>query len=233
MERDLSLWIWNRLLFKDRMDKLMKIRLAVGAFAVLVLFGADILNNGVEGWLGNLPLYGLVVAAVLFVLGLQWLWRLIFCRAKTTPEGARFELSAFAEFILHALNLLWIGSTCYELYTRDIKWYEAILPVLMLLIPLGLSINYLLNRKDFLEIRGDQLFYFDEGKEASFPISAYRFFKAESQALSASYSQTDTWHLEVFSEKRKSKVFDLKNMSLAGHKHALEKYLSARFPQRT
>jgi hypothetical protein len=214
------------------MDKLMKIRLAVGAFAVLVLFGADILNNGVEGWLGNLPLYGLVVAAVLFVLGLQWLWRLIFCRAKTTPAGARFELSAFAEFILHALNLLWIGSTCYELYTRDVKWYEAILPVLMLLIPLGLSINYLLNRKDFLEIRGDQLVYFDEGKEASLPIDAYRFFKAESQALSASYSQTDTWHLEVFSEKRKSKVFDLKNMSLAGHKHALEKYLSARFPQR-
>jgi hypothetical protein len=157
---------------------------------------------------------------------------LIFCRAKTTPEGARFELSAFAEFILHALNLLWIGSTCYELYTRDVKWYEAILPVLMLLIPLGLSINYLLNRKDFLEIRGDQLVYFDEGKEASLPIDAYRFFKAESQALSASYSQTDTWHLEVFSEKRKSKVFDLKNMSLAGHKHALEKYLSARFPQR-
>ena len=210
----------------------MKIRLAVGAFVVLVLFGADILNNGVEGWLGNLPLYGLVVAAVLFVLGLQWLWRLIFCRAKTTPAGARFELSAFAEFILHALNLLWIGSTCYELYTRDVKWYEAILPVLMLLIPLGLSINYLLNRKDFLEIRGDQLLYFDEGKEASLPIDAYRFFKAESQALSASYSQTDTWHLEVFSEKRKSKVFDLKNMSLAGHKHALEKYLSARFPQR-
>lgn len=210
----------------------MKLRLAVGAFVVLVLFGADILNNGVEGWLGNLPLYGLVAAAVLVVLGLQWLWRLIFCRAKTTQEGVRFELSAFAEFILHALNLLWIGSTCYELYTRDVKWYEAILPVLMLLIPLGLSINYLLNRKDFLEIRGGQLLYFDDGKEASLPIDAYRFFKAESQALSASYSQTDTWHLEVFSEKRKSKVFDLKDMNLAGHKHALEKYLSARFPQR-
>ena len=207
-------------------------RLVVGAFVVLVLFGADILNNGVEGWLGNLPLYGLVAAAVLVVLGLQWLWRLIFCRAKTTPEGARFELSAFAEFILHTLNLVWIGSTFYELYTRDMHWYEGILPFLMLLIPLGLSINYLLNRKDFLEIRENRLFYFDDGSEASLPIAGYRFFKTDSQALSASYSQTNTWHLEVFSDEQESKVFDLKNMSLAGHKHALEKYLSARFPQR-
>jgi hypothetical protein len=46
MERGLSLWIWNRLLFKGTMNKLLKLRLAVGAFAVLVLFGADILNNG-------------------------------------------------------------------------------------------------------------------------------------------------------------------------------------------
>jgi hypothetical protein len=214
------------------MNKLLKMRLVVGAFVVLVLFGADILNNGVEGWLGNLPLYGLFAAAVVFVLGLQWLWRLIFCRAKTTPEGARFELSGFAEFVLHALNMVWIGSTCYELYTRDMRWYEGILPVLMLLIPLGLSLNYLLNRKDFLEIRGDRLFYFDNGTEASLPIAAYRFFKAESQALSASYSQTNTWHFEVFSDGNESKVFDLKNMSLAGHKHALEKYLSAHFPQR-
>ena len=84
------------------MNKLLKLRLAVGAFAVLVLFGANILNNGVEGWLGNLPLYGLVAAAVLVVLGLQWLWRLIFVEQKQHRKGCVLSfLPLLSLFCMH------------------------------------------------------------------------------------------------------------------------------------
>jgi hypothetical protein len=208
------------------MNKLTKIRLLIFGGVGFVILILQLLDSGWEGFMSSLPYYGLLVGCVAVVLIIQFTWRLIFCQGFRLPKGKRFELSTFAEVVLHAFNVIIIAGIIYAMAIGSLKWYEYILPVLMCLLPIASSFNYFANRKDFIELAPGKATFMDQDKLASVEFANYEFYKAESDAISTSFSKANTWHLKLMG-RGKAQIFDLKDMNLNGHKNAMERYLKS------
>lgn len=208
------------------MSKLTKIRLAIFAFAFLLILFFQWLESGLTGLVESMPYYGILVAGIALILAVQYVWRLIFCQGIAVGEGKKFELSGLAEALLHTANFAFLVGTAYVLATSEMRWHEYIVPVLMCLLPVASSFNFYANRKDFIELFPGEARFFDNGKAAAFRFSKHEFYRAESDALTTSFSKTNSWHLKLTGPKG-SRVFDLKDMNLNGHKHAMERYLKS------
>ncbi len=208
------------------MSKLTKIRLIVVSAAAIMMLSFQFLDSGLDGLIQGLPYYGLLIGVIVLVLVVQYLWRKIFCRGAKSGDGMRFELSGFAEGVLHTWNFAFIAAAVYALSTSTMSWYEYILPVLMCLLPIASSFNYFANRKDFIELAPGKATFMDQDKLASVEFANYEFYKAESDAISTSFSKANTWHLKLMG-RGKAQIFDLKDMNLNGHKNAMERYLKS------
>jgi hypothetical protein len=208
------------------MSKLTKIRLGVFAFAFLLILFFQWLESGITGLIDSMPYYGILVAGIALILAVQYVWRLIFCQGISLAEGKKFELSGLAEVMLHIANLSFLIGTAYILATSEMSWYEYIVPVLMCLLPVASSFNFYANRKDFIELFPGEARFFDNGQAAAFKFSKHEFYRAESDALSISFSKSNSWHLKLTGPKG-TRDFDLKDMNLNGHKHAIERYLKS------
>ena len=208
------------------MSKLTKIRLVVFVFAFLLILFFQWIESGLTGLVDSLPYYGILVAGIALILAVQYVWRLIFCQGITVGEGKKFELSGLAEALLHTANFAFLVGTAYVLATSEMRWYEYILPFLMCLLPLASSFNFYANRKDFIELSPGEARFYDNGQAAAFKFSKHEFHRAESDALSTSFSKSNSWHLKLTGPNG-SRDFDLKDMNLNGHKHAIERYLKS------
>jgi len=207
------------------MSKLTRIRLLIFSGVGLMILVFQVFETGWEGLMSSLPYYGLLAGGIALVLLIQFVWRLIFCQGVSLPEGKRFELSTFAEVILHSFNVATIAGMIYAISASSLKWYEYIMPVLMCLLPIASSINFFLNRKDFIELAPGKVMFMDNGKMANKEFKSFEFYLAETDALSTSFSKANSWHLQLFG-RGKAQIFDLKNMNLNGHKKAIEQYLN-------
>jgi hypothetical protein len=209
------------------MSKLTKIRLAVFGFALILFLVFQVVESGFSGVLENAQYYGYILAGISLILGIQFLWRLIFCQGRSFGQGRKFELTGVAEGVLHTFNIALIGGIGYSLWVSPMAWYEYILPVLMCLLPLASSFNYYINRKDAITLYSGDLHYVNNNESGAFKYNSYSFYRAESNALSSSFTKTDSWHVSFKNVKGKAIDFDLKDMNLAGHKNAMEKYLKS------
>lgn len=209
------------------MSKLTKVRLAVFGFALILFLVFQVVESGFSGVLENAQYYGFILAGISLILGIQFLWRLIFCQGRSFGQGRKFELTGVAEGVLHTFNIALIGGIGYSLWVSPMAWYEYILPVLMCLLPLASSFNYYINRKDAITLYPGDLHYVNNNESSAFKYNSYSFYRAESNALSSSFTKTDSWHVSFNNEKGKAIDFDLKDMNLAGHKNAMEKYLKS------
>ena len=209
------------------MSKLTKVRLAVFGFALILFLVFQVVESGFSGVLENAQYYGYILAGISLILGIQFLWRLIFCQGRSFGQGRKFELTGVAEGVLHTFNIALIGGIGYSLWVSPMAWYEYILPVLMCLLPLASSFNYYINRKDAITLYSGDLHYVNNNESGAFKYSRYSFYRAESNALSSSFTKTDSWHVSFKNVKGKAIDFDLKDMNLAGHKNAMEKYLKS------
>lgn len=208
----------------------MKARLAVLIFAFILFFIFQIAESGVSGFIENIPNYGYLLSLVGIVLGIQQLWQLIFCQGRPFGHGRKFELTGFAEGILYAFNCGLIGILGYSLWVSQLAWYEYFIPVLICLQPLASSINYYFNRNDSIILFPGELEYCNNTENGKFKFVNYKFYRAESNALSSSFMKTSSWHVSFKNEKGKAIHFDLKDMNLAGHKNSMEKYLKFNGP---
>lgn len=209
------------------MTKLTKVRLAVFGFALVMFIIFQVAELGISGLIDSAPYYGYLLAVVGVILGVQYLWRLVFCRGESFGQGRKFELNSIAEGVLHLFNFAIIGGVAYSLWVNSMAWYEYILPVLMCLLPIASSFNYYINRNDSITIFPGELHYVNNKESGSFKFGKYSFYRAESNALSSSFTKTDSWHVSFNSKNGKALHFDLKDMNLAGHKHAMQKYLKS------
>ena len=209
------------------MSKLTKVRLAVFGFALILFLVFQVVESGFSGVLENAQYYGYILAGISLILGIQFLWRLIFCQGRSFGQGRKFELTGVAEGVLHTFNFALIGGIGYSLWVSPMAWYEYILPVLMCLLPLASSFNYYINRKDAITLYSGDLHYVNNNESGAFKYNSYSFYRAESNALSSSFTKTDSWHVSFKNVKGKAIDFDLKDMNLAGHKNAMEKYLKS------
>ena len=62
------------------MSKLTKVRLAVFGFALILFLVFQVVESGFSGVLENAQYYGFILAGISLILGIQFLWRLIFCQ---------------------------------------------------------------------------------------------------------------------------------------------------------
>ena len=209
------------------MSKLTKVRLALVGFALILFLIFQVVELGFSGALENAQFYVYILAGISSIIGVQFLWRLIFCQGRSFGLGRKFELTGFAEGVLHTFNFVLIGGIGYSLWVSPMAWYEYILPVLMCLLPLASSLNYYVNRNDAITLCPGELHYVNNNESGAFKYNSYSFYRAESNALSSSFTKTDSWHLSFKNEKEKAIKFDLKDMNLAGHKNAMEKYLKS------
>lgn len=209
------------------MSKLTKVRLAIFGIGLFVFLIFQIADIGISGVIENAPSYGYLFAGVCVIIGIQYIWRLLFCQGLSFGKGRKFELTSIAEGVLHTVNAAVIVGIGSSLWVNSMEWYEYILPILMCLLPIASSFNYYMNRKDVVILYPSEIYYVNNNESGTFKYTSYSFYRAESNALSSSFTKTDSWHLSFKNEKGKSLHFDLKDMNLAGHKHAMQKFLKS------
>ena len=190
---------------------------------MIVVF--QISETGWGGLLRSLPYYGFLTGVIILILLMQYVWRLIFCQGVSVPEGKRFELSTFAEVVLHVANFATIAGMIYGIAASSLTWYEYILPILMCMLPIASSFNIFNNRNDFIELTPGNVKFNDNNVLAIRNFKSFEFYLAESDAISTTYSKALSWHLKLIGSPEEQ-IFDLKNMNLNGHKKAIEQYLN-------
>lgn len=207
------------------MDALTQFRIKTAALLIAAVAVFEYATSGFASISAHLQYYGLVLICLGVLVAIRVLWDKFFCKGVVCGNAQRFELSLIAEVLLHAVNLVLLASIVYALWLSQLVWYAYALPALLCLLPISSSFNYFANRKDFMELRPGVATYLKEDVVSEFQFVSYSFYRAKSSAFSISYSKHGSWFLRLISANGTEEIFDLKDMNLAGHKNAMQRYL--------
>jgi hypothetical protein len=208
--------------------KLTQFRIKIAGVLIAVIAFFEFATAGFKSLGDHLPYYGLVLLCLGVLVAIRVLWHKLLCRGENQGgNGRRFELSMIAEVLLHAVNLVLLVGIVYALSVSQLVWYAYALPALLCLLPISSSFNYFANRKDFLEFRPGVATFLKEDVVSEFQFDSYSFYRSKSSAFSISYSKYGSWFLRLGSANGTEEIFDLKDMNLAGHKDAMQRYLKS------
>ena len=210
---------------KKTVGPLTQFRIVIAALLIASVAVFEFATSGFESLSAHLPYYGLVLLGLGILVAIRILWYKFLCRGTIQGNGQRFELSLFAKVFLHAVNLVLLVGIVYALSVSQLVWYAYALPALLCLLPISSSFNYFANRKDFIELAPGVATFLKEEAISEFHYVSYSFYRSKSSAFSISYSKYGSWFLRLTSADGTEEVFDLKDMNLAGHKNAMQRYL--------
>lgn len=212
---------------KKHVGPLTQFRIVIAALLIATVAVFEFVTSGFKSLGDHLPYYGFVLLGLGILVAIRVLWYKFLCGGAIQGNGQRFELSLIAEVLLHAVNLVLLVGIVYALSVSQLVWFAYALPALLCLLPISSSFNYFANRKDFLEFRPGVATFLKEEVVSDFQFDSYSFYRSKSSAFSISYSKYGTWFLRLGSANGTEEIFDLKDMNLAGHKDAMQRYLKS------